>query len=163
MTQTVRLWWTGASRRWRLSRRQHRAAEGERRAERLLERAGYTVLARQVVAKLQYGLDGERLQVTVRADLLVRRTGQAFVAEVKTGQAAPRLRTAATRRQLLEYAHAFDVAGVLLVDPERGRIARVQLPARVRSPEIRRIHTLGWLLTGALAGAAAVVGWLSAR
>ena len=57
-----------------------------------------------------------------------------LVAEVKTGEAAPSLATAATRRQLLEYHVAFAVDGVLLVCPERGAIHRIEfsLPAARR-------------------------------
>jgi hypothetical protein len=66
-----------------------------------------------------------------------------LVAEVKTGEVAPRLSTAATRRQLLEYRVAFDVDGVLLVCPERGTIQRVDfllptknLPAGITAPTL---------------------------
>jgi hypothetical protein len=51
-----------------------------------------------------------------------------YIAEVKTGRAAVRLDTAATRRQLLEYRVAFDVDGVLLVDAEAGEIRLVEFP-----------------------------------
>ena len=54
--------------------------------------------------------------------------GEIFVAEVKTGDEAPRMSTAATRRQLLEYHVAFDVDGVLLVCPELGTIQRIEFP-----------------------------------
>ncbi|HET9625604.1 MAG TPA: hypothetical protein VFP84_29760, partial [Kofleriaceae bacterium] len=54
-----------------------------------------------------------------------RSDGERLVAEVKTGEVAPRLATAATRRQLLEYLVAFGVDGVLLVCPELGTIQRV--------------------------------------
>ena len=61
----------------------------------------------------------------MRADYLVEADGEVLVAEVKTGDVAPRIETAATRRQLLEYHVAFEVDGVLLVCPERGVIHRV--------------------------------------
>lgn len=50
-----------------------------------------------------------------------------FIAEVKTGRIAPSLAYGATRRQLLEYAAAFDVDGVLLVDADRGTITHVEV------------------------------------
>ncbi|MCZ7678051.1 MAG: hypothetical protein M5U28_04430 [Sandaracinaceae bacterium] len=95
----------------------------------------------------------------MRADLLVERGGLAWIAEVKTGAEAPSITTRATRRQLLEYAHAFDVAGVLLVDPERGRVHRVTLPGprRARGPA----RELAILALGAAAGA--VIGFLLSR
>jgi hypothetical protein len=62
----------------------------------------------------------------LRADYLVEGRGERLVAEVKTGELAPQLATAATRRQLLEYHVAFAVDGVLLVCPEEGAIHRVE-------------------------------------
>jgi hypothetical protein len=41
---------------------------------------------------------------------------------------APKIETAATRRQLLEYRVAFDVDGALLVDADRGRVSTVTFP-----------------------------------
>jgi hypothetical protein len=109
----------GIARRWRLHRhhrRQRVAIRGERDAERLLERDGYVVIDRQVQGAWLVFLDDQPIDVELVADLLVERDGERFVAEVKTGTKAPRIQTARTRRQLLEYAHAFDVDGVILVD-----------------------------------------------
>ena len=50
---------------------------------------------------------------------------------------------APTRRQLLEYSIAFDVHGVLLVDVEADRVARVEF---ARPP----VPWRGWCLLGAL-------------
>ena len=84
-------------------------------------------------------IDGEPVQTELRADYLVESDeGELFVAEVKTGDEAPQLTTAATRRQLLEYQVAFSIAfdadGVLLVCPELGTIQRVQFPLPQASP-----------------------------
>lgn len=138
LLQSARIVWRDASARWRIRARMRRAAIGERDAEPLLERAGYKVRDRQVRASLEYRLDGEPCVVEVQADYLVERDGRAWVAEVKTGRAAPRLSTRATRRQLLEYAHAFDAAGVLLVDADRGTVHRVTLPAPRSLPSLSR-------------------------
>lgn len=155
--QSARLWWRDVSMRLRLGARMRRAAAGERDAEPLLERAGYTVQGRQVRAELAYAIDGQPRIVEVRADYLVERDGLSWIAEVKTGAEAPRITTRATRRQLLEYAHAFDVAGVLLVDPERGRVHRVSLPrARVVVPA-RPLRDLAILAIGLAAGAALAI------
>ena len=79
------------ARRLRLVR--ERGAQGEIRAEALLRRLGYDIVARQ--AGLTYGasLDGQPLSVDLRADFLVERANLRFVAEVKTGRLAPRLET----------------------------------------------------------------------
>jgi hypothetical protein len=127
----VALWLARALRRWRGSYRARgraaRAGAGEDRAAALLEEAGYRVLARQVRLAWAPLVDGEPHPLELRADYLVERGGEQLVAEVKTGEEAPSIAAAATRRQLLEYHVAFAVDGVLLVCPERGAIHRVEL------------------------------------
>jgi hypothetical protein len=103
-----------------------RAGAGEREAAGLLAQAGFAVLAAQVSASYDVEVDGARVEVPLRVDYLVRRDGRRYIAEVKTGDVAPRIGTAATRRQLLEYLVAFDVDGVLLVDAERGTVHDVR-------------------------------------
>jgi hypothetical protein len=133
----VALWIASAWRRWRGSRtakrRADRAVAGEHAAQRLLETAGFTILERQ--ARLTWAplVDGEPHETELRADYLVGIDDEVYVAEVKTGEEAPRLATAATRRQLLEYHVAFAVDGVLLVCPELGTIQRVEFPVPVRA------------------------------
>lgn len=124
--------------RWRGSRRAvrraARAGAGEHAAAALLERAGYRIVARQARTWWSPTLDGEPHETELRADYLVEANGSVYVAEVKTGDRAPELSTAATRRQLLEYHVAFGVDGVLLVCPERGAIHRVEFPTSAPSP-----------------------------
>ena len=145
-------------RRWQARRRQARAVRGERHAERLLERLGYAVCERQAATSWAVTCDGEVHEVALRADLLVERDGKRYVAEVKTGRVAPRLATAATRRQLLEYRVAYDVDGILLVDAEDGRVMHVDfhLPGRARGSWSRAVMLVMWSLgLGAAAGLAA--------
>jgi len=110
---------------------------GEDAAKLLLEGAGFTILERQ--ARLTWAplVDGEPYETELRADYLVGIDDEIYVAEVKTGDEAPRLATAATRRQLLEYHVAFAVDGVLLVCPELGTIQRIEFPVPVRVRESR--------------------------
>jgi hypothetical protein len=96
---------------------------------RIASRAPFTIVARQARTSWAPLVDGEPHETELRADYLVEARGERFVAEVKTGDEAPRLETAATRRQLLEYHVAFAVDGVLLVCPELGTIHRVEFPA----------------------------------
>lgn len=103
-----------------------RAGRGEREAAGFLEAAGYQVSAAQVSASYEVEVDGARVEVPLRVDYLVEKDGRRYVAEVKTGEVAPRIGTAATRRQLLEYLVAFEVDGVLLVDAERGAVHDVR-------------------------------------
>jgi hypothetical protein len=109
-------------------RRAARAQAGERDAEALLAGAGYRVVDRQVAHAWRFSCDGEPVEAALRCDLLVEGPDGRLVAEVKTGAAAPRLETAATRRQLLEYQVAYGADGVLLVDAEAGVVRRVEFP-----------------------------------
>lgn len=113
----------------RAKRRAARAGAGEDMAALLLEDAGYLVVERQARVDWAPLVDGEPQHMELRADYLVEHGGELLVAEVKTGEEAPSVETAATRRQLLEYHVAFAVDGVLLVCPERGTIHRVAFPA----------------------------------
>jgi hypothetical protein len=128
----VALWLAALVRRWRGSwrarRRAVRAGAGEDRAADLLEAAGFTIVARQARIAWAPLVDGKPCTMELRADYLVAARGERLVAEVKTGEEAPSIQTAATRRQLLEYSIAFGVDGVLLVCPERGAIHRVEFP-----------------------------------
>ena len=125
----------GLARRWRdwrasaiARRRSVRAVRGEAEAERLLARLGFAILARQVGLAWAIACDGEEHPVDLRADLLVERDGQRYIAEVKTGVSAPLLTNAATRRQLLEYCVAYQVDSVLLVDIEADCVREVSFP-----------------------------------
>jgi len=158
LVQTLRL----ALRRWQQRRRlatvRERGALGEVRAEALLRRLGFTILGRQVGVTYGIGVDGRHVAVELRADYVVAEGGLRYVAEVKTGAFAPRIETAATRRQLLEYRVAFDVDGALLVDVEAGRVRVVEFPFPGAAP--RRMTwgpRLTWLLFGVGAGALTVL------
>jgi len=128
----IALWLAAALRRWRGSRRARRraarAGAGEDRAAVLLEAAGFTIVERQPCVDWAPLVDGEPVVTPLRADYLVELRGELLVAEVKTGEEAPSITTAATRRQLLEYSVAFGADGVLLVCPERDEILRVVFP-----------------------------------
>jgi hypothetical protein len=117
--------WKGT---WRAKRRAVRAGRGEDRALDLLEDAGFVVIERQARVTWAPLVDGEPQHLELRADYLVEYGRELLVAEVKTGDEAPSIDTAATRRQLLEYHVAFGVDGVLLVSPERGTVQRVVFP-----------------------------------
>ena len=120
----VREWLRGL----RARARSARAYAGEREAARILRAHGFSIVGVQVAVDYPVEVDGEIVVCGVRADYVVQKRGARFVAEVKTGSLAPRIDTAATRRQLLEYEIAFGVDGVLLVDAERDVIHTVSFP-----------------------------------
>ena len=121
--------WTRFRGREARSERSRSALRAEDDARDLLESEGYTVVDAQSAASWSMDVDGEPIDLDVRADLLVERDGRTFVAEVKTGRRAPDPTHPATRRQLLEYWLVFDVDGVLLVDMESRRIRTVRFAA----------------------------------
>lgn len=127
--QTVRLWWAQNRAARRVARHRRLGERGERRAAELLRRGGYRIVEEQVSARYQVAIDGRRVGVTVRADFLVARGRQLFVAEAKSGEESARVTGRATRRQLLEYWWVFDVEGILLVDAHAGTIERVEFPS----------------------------------
>jgi hypothetical protein len=103
-----------------------RALAGEDTAVTLLADAGYELLETQARRSWTFHCDGVPVTIELRCDALVARAGRRLVAEVKTGERAPSLTTAATRRQLLEYAVAFRADGVVLVDAEAGQVLEVE-------------------------------------
>jgi hypothetical protein len=142
----------GWGRRRAISARRQRAARGEARAEVLLASLGYEVEARQVEAAWTVEVDGAAAPIRVRADLLVRRGGRRWVAEVKTGELAPLISCASTRRQLLEYRLAYPaVDGVLLVRPEQDQVHEVRFPLPGPGSGRGGAASFGW---GLVAGAA---------
>jgi hypothetical protein len=121
--QRLAKWWEDRARRTR----QARAGKAEVAAARLLEKYGYDIVDDQVRRTWQLDVDGEVMEVTVIADYVVEYDGQRFVAEVKSGEKAPDLTNASTRRQLLEYALAYDSPTVVLVDMAELEIRRVRI------------------------------------
>ena len=122
-------WWR-ARRRLAVAvrRRQKLARRAEKAAERLLRRAGYSILGRQVLQHWTLRVNGRRRKVSSRVDLLVEKGGRRFVADVKTGDQAPNPAQPATRRQLLEYRLVFQVDGALVIDMVERQILEVDLP-----------------------------------
>lgn len=102
--------------------------------------------------------DGAPVDLELRADRIVARRRRRFVAEVKSGTRAPRIAHGPTRRQLLEYRLAFDVDGMLLVDPDRGIAHEVTFPPL---PDRSRPAGAPWLIAGVAIGAVAT--WLLIR
>jgi hypothetical protein len=126
-------WWRGVRRRWRARRRSARALRGELAAGQLLAGSGFEVLARQAALNWPIAVGDATVVIALRVDYLVSDGVRRLVAEVKTGDAAPLVSTAATRRQLLEYLVAYQADGALLVDVEIGEIVEIEFfPGNVR-------------------------------
>jgi hypothetical protein len=122
-------WWWAAGRGGRRARaRSARAGQGELDAEALVNSMGYRVIARQERCVWWIEVDGVREEVELRADLILEKDGDRFVAEVKTGELAPDPAYPPTRRQLLEYSLAFAPYTVLLIDVEQAEVMTVRFP-----------------------------------
>ena len=120
-------WMAAENRAGRASRRRNeRALWGEDIAEEILLEAGFEIVDRQVARHWIVFIDGEPIEMKVRADIVATRDGRRFIVEVKTGQKAPDPCHPPTRRQLLEYAHVFQDHEVLLLDAETEQIVKVE-------------------------------------
>jgi len=152
-------------RRLRFTRRRSRGRQGELEAPAVLRAAGYTVLDDQANLEGCLEVDGRKHTYDVRADFLVARGQQRYVAEVKTGEKAPDPVHSATRRQLLEYRVLYDVDGVLLVDMEREEIRRVEWPAlgQARPADRGRLRAIMTGLGAGLLFGLALGFWLASR
>lgn len=122
-----------------------RGLRGERDAEKLLKKLGYTLIAKQAPASYSVLLDGELATFQLTADFIVESGGKRLVAEVKTGKGI-KLDHAETRRQLLEYQLAFGVDSLLLVDMESKlvRTVRFPLPKKSAAAAAAKRFTLRW-------------------
>lgn len=125
--------------RYQRRRVQISARRSEARARKLVERAGYRITAEHPRAIIHLAVDRAPVAYEVIADFLAEhagpRGGERVVVEVKHGEHGSSLGYADTRRQLLEYAVAFEVDAVLFVDMRRGRVQRVTFPGLVRAEE----------------------------
>lgn len=131
------IWLKGAAAR-RVTAQRRWGARGELRASRMLQRAGYEILSEQAAVSYQVLVDQRAFPIHLRADFLVRKAGRTYVAEAKSGGPSAQITTRATRRQLLEYQHAFAVHGLLLIDVASETIAEVQFQSRSASRDVPR-------------------------
>ena len=157
------IWLAFRVQRWLTRRRRQRRSARAQRAERdaagLLEARGFEVLGHQVRQAWALTVDGRDLQLSLVADYIVERDGQRWVAEVKTGERSLDLHHGPTRRQLLEYRHAFGVEGVLLVDAEGQTLRDVRFQGTLAS---RRTRGVRMFLAGVVVGLAlALAAWVA--
>lgn len=143
----------------RLLRRFRRARVAEDKAVQFLDESGYRVIAQQVPIRYSLWVDGRETEVDLKLDYVVERNGQRYVAEVKSGEVAPSLAHAPTRRQLIEYGLATQTTDVLLVDPDRRSIAVVSIPRGARPSTVGGHVAIAivYFLLGALCSASVAI------
>ncbi|MEM1349592.1 MAG: hypothetical protein AAGI01_13605 [Myxococcota bacterium] len=153
--------WQRAAPERALLHRAARAAQAEEDAAQVLREWGYVILDDQAEHTWVVHIDGAPRRIDLRADYLVRRGRRRYVAEVKTGRAAPDIACAATRRQLLEYRLAYAVDGVLLVDMEAMELHEVvfDIPEGASQRSRPLLASMLWLLIAAGVGAFARAIW----
>lgn len=113
-----------------------KARKAEKKAAVLLEQAGYQLLESQKRTAITTFVDGEAHINHVQADFIVEKQGKVYVVEVKTGNEATKITTAATRRQLLEYCYVYKPDGILLLDMECGQIKEIKFELAHRIPDL---------------------------
>lgn len=123
-------WW-----KFKLGWRMTKARWGEHDAARFLETNGYHIVETQKRLPIITYLDGEPFENHVRADYIVSRDGRTYLVEVKTGEEAPRVTNAATRRQLLEYFYAYQPDAILLLDMTNRELKEVSFAKQVAPVE----------------------------
>ena len=118
---------------WRVQRRMNTNRRtgrlGEETALALLERAGFELVSTQPQSTIKVEVDGYVETYRVRPDAIVAKHGRQFLVEIKGTRASAEVRNRQTRRQMLEYATAFDVHECLLVNAAEETIQVIRFPA----------------------------------
>ena len=122
----------------------------EKRAKKHLQELGFSILKHQPTTEVGWWIDDVWTQTTITGDYLVKRNGEVGLVEVKTGRTASATHRD-TRRQLLEYHHAFDVDAVFLFDVDRGRLQRIEFES-LASTTLSDKNVLLWLIIGCFLG-----------
>jgi len=122
----------------------------EKHAKKHLKALGFSILEHQPTTEVGWWIDGVWTQTTITGDYLVKRNGEVGLVEVKTGRTASATHRD-TRRQLLEYHHAFDVDAVFLFDVERGRLQRIEFESLSSTAPSGKNRFL-WLIIGCFLG-----------
>lgn len=141
----------------KLKKRFQHAKGGELSAEKLLQELGYHLLDLQKSSTLSMWVNGEKFSYLVRPDAFAEKGDKRYLVEIKTGPVATDPKQSATRRQLLEYYHGFDVDGVLLVDAEMGEVHDIYFETKIEKDtvvEVKKIVSKKAVLIAFLSGVA---------
>lgn len=137
-----------------LRHRRKKARIYEKKAIDLLKKYGFDILDVQKSASYFIFINGRPREIKVRADVIVKKGGKVYVAEVKSGKTSPLVDIPATRRQLLEYYLVYKPAGILLVDMEQQKIKTIEYSILKKDyTKLRYIfYVLGIFFVGFLLG-----------
>jgi Holliday junction resolvase-like predicted endonuclease len=137
-----------------LRHRREKARIYEKKAIDLLKKYGFDILDVQKGASYFIFINGRPKEIKVRADVIVKKGGKVYVAEVKSGKTSPSADIPATRRQLLEYYLVYKPAGILLVDMEQQKIKTIEYSFLKKDYDKLRyiFYVLGIFFVGFLLG-----------
>lgn len=116
----------------------------EKEAENLLRRAGYQILGKNQKETIITIIDGKEHLGFVETDYLARKNKRKYAVMVHVGEGSPDPNEPSQRRRILEHHRVFSQDGVLVLDPNQGRIHSVNF----RFPREWNIDKLFRLLIG---------------
>lgn len=93
--------------------------------EKLLKKSGFQILGKNQKETVIVRVDGKDHLGSLEAEYTVRKDGKSYVVVAKRGEGNFDPTEPALRRALIEYDRVFGLNGVLLVDPEEGKIHKV--------------------------------------
>lgn len=94
--------------------------------EKLLRRSGYQILGKNQKEIIIAYIDGKDHLGDLAAEYTVRKAGKSYVVVTKSGEGEFDPTEPALRRRLIEYDRTFGLNGVLIVDPQEGKIHEVR-------------------------------------
>ena len=118
-----------------------RARIGETDAIKLLESEGYKIIGIQERKTIITRINGSPQKNHLTVDIIAKKKGRVYIAEVKTGKKASSPLLAGIRRQLLDYYLAYRPYGRLVVDMEKKLLHSIEFEI-IDSKSKRRIFII---------------------
>jgi hypothetical protein len=116
-------------------KRFERGNQLETEARLYLSNLGYEIISEQEIHYHQYKVDGENRESKLILDYVVKKDGEKYIVEVKSGKSAISLSNKNTRRQLLEYDFVIENDGIFLLDMENKKLQFVKFYTKTEKNE----------------------------
>ena len=116
--------------------------EEEKKAKYFLKNNRYKILDYQKEIKIKIKSNSDEIEIKIRPDYIVKKNLKKYIAEIKTGEFAPKLTNKSTRRQLLEYYFMTEYSGILLIDMDKKTIEKIEFI----SPKIIKLKHKNFVL-----------------
>jgi len=114
----LKYWITSKVNSYKHNKRIKRGYKGEQEAERFLQKNGFSIISKQEEHSYTIYENQNPVAIKLVTDYVAEKDGMVYIVEVKTGSSAPSINNSSTRRQILEYYHALQCDGVILLDME---------------------------------------------